>query len=286
MENWDRKREKTGMIETYLLDSSTLPDPLAHSGGMAGFLLPKERVEKIHRIRHLDARKQCFGAGLLLNYALKQACGIKQAAGIRYNPWGMPYLDPVPFNLSHTGRYVIISIWNAKRQREAGGVSLHCAQDAQPAEESMPQDGICIGCDIEQIKAYRQKTARRFFTQTEYACLEAADEQLQAEWFCRYWTRKESVMKMTGLGMELPMDLFDISTSGRLRADRKKVMEWQAALKERHRPEHGRAARLLLEERVFFKEYSYDGCCITVCSTMGQYASGIYPVGNRQLRNI
>lgn len=285
------------MIVTYLLDIRTLPDPMEEKGILDG--LPPERIEKISRLRHPASRKQSLGAGLLLEHGLHQSaafCGDKKqgvyGAEIceklyRYNGkqedrraapvisrgvYGKPYLADsgmsrttqdmfyaIPFNLSHTGRYVIASV-------------MFCG------ECGMRSDAV-IGCDIEQVKHYNPRIARRFFTQAEYRQLEDADARQQAELFCRYWTRKESVLKMTGLGMSLPMDLFEISSGSVTVPDQERLKAWREAAEGKAQSEaFGAAEKLLLGSAVYLKEYRYDGCCITVCSTYDRFAPQITAV--------
>lgn len=237
------------MITTYLLDSSALPDPLQCPETLAA--LPEGRAEKICRLKHPDARRQSFGAGLLLQYILGQG------AKIHYNGFGKPLSAQAVFNLSHSGGYIILSICKDTRIREDGST--------------------CIGCDIETIKAYNRKTAKRFFTETEYRYLESiSDTAIQAEHFSCYWTKKESVLKLTGLGMSLPMDCFDVSSSDRPIADIKKLTAWSAVGKDNgHAEEYAKAASLLLHVPLYFKEYRYGGCCITVCSSLDSFAQEI-----------
>lgn len=92
----------------------------------------------------------------------------------------------VPFNLSHSGEYVM------------------CAACVDGKAES-------IGCDLEKIGPVREKVARRFFCPEEYdTIMEGDSEQAKTERFYRYWVLKESFMKATGKGMALAADSFCI----------------------------------------------------------------------------
>lgn len=288
------------MVVTYLLDCAALPDPLEHEGMLSG--LPKERVWKIRRLKPPGARKQSFGAGLLLDHVLRQEAGhfgagllddsFRQEAGhceekrmdgsgagnpcrteIQYNACGKPFSGNVPFNLSHTGNYVILSIWHSEGAQPIDGF-----RQAKASGRAAP-DGLHIGCDMEQVKGYEPRTARRFFTGEEYLSLESvAGKKSQAELFCRYWTRKESVLKLVGLGLALPMDLFDVCRGDRAIVDREKTMDWYGAAREKEKPEYKTALGLLLGKQLYFQEYWHEGCCITVCSTVGQFAAHVQQV--------
>lgn len=238
------------MIQTYVLRTDMLPDeiqqPLEWEACMRK--ISRERAEKIRKIRHAQAKKQSLGAGLLLQY-VKRKKGPK--AQITREAYGKPACADAAFNLSHTVDAVILSIWEGEDTAQ-----------------------IMIGCDVEQIKTYRPGVARRFFTKEEYRSLEAvSDPREQAEWFCRYWTKKESVMKMTGLGLSLPMDLYDIRQAKAV-TDCEKTQAWyeKECKKGQMKAELARAAHILLHETMYFKEYGYEKCRIAVCSTSDQFA--------------
>lgn len=68
-----------------------------------------------------------------------------------------------------------------------------------------------IGVDIEQVKKRDElKLAKRFFTQTEYQWLAAHATKDISPAFFKLWTRKEAVLKATGLGLHLPLDSFNV----------------------------------------------------------------------------
>lgn len=331
------------MIKTYIIETDTLPDPLEQAGLMNGF--PKERIEKITRIRHPGARKQSFGAGLLMREILRKTAGkstvqtqmripqqtlgqiaqqtqmqiLQQGQGqisqqtlgqisqqtlgqilqqtqiqisqqgqgqisqqiltktlagtggsaqIFYNSFGKPCLKDKVFSLSHTKNFAALSVW-----QETDGT------EPEPLEDSLrPLEGktqVLLGCDIEIMQPYNSRIARRFFTQNEYRNLEeAASEQEKASLFGRYWTRKESVMKLTGLGMALPMDVFDVC-GNTASVNREKIKDWEASVKEKPQPEYRQAVEILLNQELFFKEYRKDAYCMTVCSTKNQFAEEI-----------
>lgn len=237
------------MIRTYILRTDMLPDEINHPVEWEACMrkISNERAGKIRQIRHVQTKKQSLGAGLLLQYVSRRKGGRMQ---ITKGAYGKPVCADVPFNLSHTDDAVILSVWE-------GGDAAECM----------------IGCDIEQIKTYRPGVARRFFTKAEYSSLEAiGDPQIQAEWFCRYWTKKESVMKMTGLGLSLPMDLFDIRDSQAV-ADDEKTKAWyeKEQKKGQMKAELARAVHVLLHETMYLKEYCYEKCRIAVCSTSDQF---------------
>lgn len=240
------------MITTYWMDSSSLPDLSKDPTEWNACLqrLPRERAEKIRCIRHPDSRKQSLGAGLLLQEALDR---LAPSAKISALPYGKPVCKQAAFNLSHTKDRVILSIW------EGGRLPL----------EKEDRDYL-IGCDIEPVRPCRLHIAQRFFTESEYRSLEAVkDPRIQDEWFCRYWTKKESVIKLTGLGMSLPLHLFDVQGS-QVRADPEQILTWSSKASENvqkdKRLEIQKITEILLEKLLFFKEYRLQEYCVTVCS--------------------
>ncbi len=87
--------------------------------------------------------------------------------------------DHFHFNISHAGDYVV------------GVVS----------------DGE-VGCDIERNVNAPLEIAEHYFYSAEREYIEAASDPGKA--FFTLWTLKESYMKMTGRGMSLPLDSFEI----------------------------------------------------------------------------
>ena len=76
--------------------------------------LPTSRIEKINRLVKEEDKKLSLGAGLLLNFSIKDYCekkGIpcpKLPFDITKNEYGKPMVNCVwlCFNLSHSGKYV------------------------------------------------------------------------------------------------------------------------------------------------------------------------------------
>lgn len=152
--------------------------------------LSAERQEKIQARRFEKDRLQVLGAGLLLDYGLRDY-GLRECdAAIAYKGNGKPYLADYPrihFNLSHSGS-MVMAVFSDRE----------------------------IGCDIERRQEARMSVARRFFTEEETAQLEAqAPGEERNRLFFRLWTLKESYLKVTGEGMRMPLDSFAISLEDR-----------------------------------------------------------------------
>lgn len=78
------------------------------------------------------------------------------------------------YNISHSGDYAV------------------CVVSKRP-----------IGIDIEQVRAYKPKLARRVCSEEELTLL--AQSKDPARMFCRLWTLKESFVKCTGTGISVPL---------------------------------------------------------------------------------
>lgn len=149
--------------------------------------LSPERRSKVDRMRFEKDKCLSLGAGALLEAALA-AEGVSDFT-MTVSHDGKPRLaheKNVHFNLSHSGTKVMCALSDSE-----------------------------IGCDVEQIKESDMKIAKRFFHPAEYEALMQCGDTERNGLFFRYWTLKESFMKATGLGLQLPLDAFCIVLDGR-----------------------------------------------------------------------
>ena len=63
-----------------------------------------------------------------------------------------------------------------------------------------------VGCDIEKIGEFREGVATRYFSKRENEYISQFDSYAKRDEFYRFWTMKESYLKMTGEGMSLSLD--------------------------------------------------------------------------------
>ncbi len=96
--------------------------------------------------------------------------------------YGLP--EEAVYNLSHSGRYALCAFSD--------------------------KDAVKVGCDVEEVKDYREPVARRFFCPDEYRHIMGEKEDDRADRFYRYWVLKESFMKATRQGMALDICSFEI----------------------------------------------------------------------------
>ena len=144
-------------------------------------------------------------------------------------PEGKPYFQDFPdfhYNISHSGKYVVCGMI-------CGG------KDPQP-----------VGIDIQEIPADPNralKIADHFFSDEEKESLHAlvceGDSSSALLLFCRYWTARESYIKLTGRGLAEPFSNFKPNL------------------------DHGRIITSEIEKEVYLMECSApEGYCVSVCS--------------------
>lgn len=145
---------------------------------------PERRQRADRYLRKEDAHR-CIIAGGLLRYALRSALGTDQAAIARTSS-GKPFIpdqEDFHFNLSHSGRWVVIA-WASRP----------------------------VGIDVETVlmDESKENLARRFFHTDEQAYLFAVSGENRARRFFEIWTKKESYLKYLGTGINRSLDSFSV----------------------------------------------------------------------------
>lgn len=168
-------------LECWYSDVEELMDPVRFSEGMKR--LPfKERRERLLRFRMEKDRALSLGAGLLLKKSLREFGAVDLT--LRENEHGKPYLarhNDIHFNLSHSGTIAV------------------CAVSDCP-----------VGVDTEQPQQCREGVARRFFTKDEVDYVRNREDRDKA--FIKIWVRKESYLKLLGLGLSKAPESFSVLT--------------------------------------------------------------------------
>ena len=166
------------MVKLYVADILSLPDPLSVPEVLQ--TLPLERQKRIHNMKQEKSRKQSMGVGLLLQKVL--ALYHMQDSDVFVDEHGKPKVEGLEFSLSHSGNLVL------------------CAVSEEP-----------VGCDIERLREAPKGVAERYFSDAEQAYLShfSADEH-DREFFW-IWTMKESYVKMTGEGLRVSFEAYEIA---------------------------------------------------------------------------
>ncbi len=181
--------------------------------------MSRERQDKITQHKMESDRRRSLGAGIALNAILKQYGLNPRETRLEYGTNGKASVAGRPdihFNLTHSGDYAA---------------------------------GVCgvspVGIDIEGIGVMKEKVARRFFHEGEYRYLEQIEDgQQKQEVFFRLWVLKESFMKVTGLGMGLALNAFEIRFQG----------------------QEIEVAQDVDDMKYYFKEFSLENSRMAVCS--------------------
>ena len=162
-------------MKLYRININDLDDPQQNKGLLES--VGVERRKKILRYYMSEDRKRSLGAGIIIEQILNEN-GLSEGH-LKYSENGKPVADNLFFNVSHAGDYVV-------------GVLSDCE----------------VGCDIEKNANAPLEVAEHYFYHSELAYIKAAEDKDKA--FFTFWTLKESYMKMTGRGMSLPLDSFEV----------------------------------------------------------------------------
>lgn len=134
---------------------------------------PQERLDNILKINHLQGRREKVAAYELLVEMMREEGCLEQWPLFHYDENGKPRLSNYPdlhFNISHC--------------KKAVAVALHDAE---------------VGIDVECRRAVSQALMERVCCAEELSLIRSsADAELE---FIRLWTRKEALLKCTGVGI-------------------------------------------------------------------------------------
>ena len=165
-------------------------------------MVPPSRREKVDALIPRASKNLSLGVGVLLEQA-KNMLGLRDEDISSVE--NVERKAPFYYNLSHSGQRGICAVSDVR-----------------------------IGCDVEKIETdesraeTKMKISGRFFSKGEAEHLRALFEikddlpelerrarmESAAEIFYKYWTLKESVLKVTGQGLAMPLDSFEVDLRG------------------------------------------------------------------------
>jgi 4'-phosphopantetheinyl transferase len=158
------------------------------------FLSPEE-VNRTKRFLAEGPRLRYLLSHAALRIVLSECVGIApKELRFEHTSKGKPFLASsgscfasTHFNLSHSGDVAVIAV---SRDRE-------------------------LGVDVEELNPRRaeQEIADRFFAEAEKRLLRALTGAEMVRKFYQFWTRKEAVLKATGLGIAAGLEQLDVSAS-------------------------------------------------------------------------
>lgn len=234
------------IIDCYLFDINELKEETIYQYILN--LLPEvglwnERRERILAYLKIEDKMRSIGAGLLLKHIFD--INHMNYTDLKKNEYGKLYIDgleKVKFNISHSGDFVVCTIGSSEN-----------------------------GVDIEK-NIYGIDIARKFFTKNEYQRI----VQGTADMFTRIWTLKEAYMKEKGMGLNIPLDSFEVHP-GTI----KEITDGYCL-----------TALSILEETVVtndfemqFREFKIKDYCISICSK-AMITDKIYKIGVSQLIRV
>lgn len=156
------------MKNIYLFDISPLSDVCIFKKYYNS--CPQYRKDKINALKNKTDRMLSLGSEILLSFGMADF-GIYEY-NILTTESGKPYAQNLnlQFNLSHSGKYVAAAFSDK-----------------------------AIGIDIETPRKINPGLTKRYFSEAELKHFETCDKH-ELE-FLKIWTRKESLLKATGIGI-------------------------------------------------------------------------------------
>lgn len=165
-------------MNLFLWNVADMADPKEHEELLAG--VPEWRREKILRYLLPSDRKLSLGAWRLLEKAL-ELNGLA-ASDVTIGQNGKLQCGKLHFNLSHSVDMALCVV-----------------------------SDVPVGCDIEKVKKAPNEVAEHTFTANERKYLAAGCDEAECNHrFFKVWTIKESYLKMTGEGIQLPLTRVEI----------------------------------------------------------------------------
>ncbi len=165
-------------VELYLMNITNIVEEKKET--KLAELISVYRLNKLNKFIYREDYLRSLYAECLLRFLLcKKIPAINSDIHIEYARYGKPYINgnnKIEFSISHSGNWVVVAISN-----------------------------ITAGVDIEEIKHKDSLVIERFFSSNEkddiYENIKTSDEK-----YYKLWTLKESYMKFTGLGLQVPIE--------------------------------------------------------------------------------
>ena len=165
-------------IKSYLFDVSSLNDD---SFNKLLLSVKQYRRDKINKLALKESKYLSLGVELLIRKACEDFGIDYLSEEIVIGEYGKPSFKNSKFffNTSHSGKYALCVISDVE-----------------------------VGCDIEEVKEYKERVAKRFFTEKENNYLELSNDK--DDLFYRFWTLKESYFKCLGKGFGISLNSFEM----------------------------------------------------------------------------
>lgn len=158
-------------VELYLIHTDFLDEEQVFKKKLQ--TVSEGRREKVLSYKIREDQKRSLAAGLLLEQILNErGYSGDMVAAEESGKLYLPGVDDFFFSLSHSGEYAACVV-----------------------------SDVPVGVDIQQKRETRANIARRFFQCEEAEHIEKQPKEKQTDMFFRYWTGKESYLKLKGEGI-------------------------------------------------------------------------------------
>ncbi len=164
--------------------------------------LSEERKKRVLRLKSSEAALKCMLTGLFLRYGLEQTGENSLYDRVLIGDNGKPFIrgNPLYFNLSHSGNYIVLLI-----------------------------SDVPCGIDIQKKASYNERLCHRVMSRQEEALIrEAENDERRALLFTASWSGKEAFLKYTGDGIQASMsglDMWDYADIWRVWYRNKEALE-------------------------------------------------------------
>ena len=150
-------------------------------------LLPTHEIEATGRLLTAELRKSRLVARAVLRTILGRYMDLPpREVPLSRTDFGKPYTPDGPsFNLSHSGRLVLVAV--------------------------RPSGRLGVDIEVHRPSTDLEAIARRFFTKEEWEGV-ARDPSGVSQAFHRTWVRKEALLKGLGTGLQTPLNRFSVET--------------------------------------------------------------------------
>lgn len=146
------------------------------------------RQNRAKKMRKRESLLHCIGAEICLSVALN----LPLPLSLKTESGGKPFIENAPqFNLSHSGNFVV------------------CAVDDKP-----------IGVDIERTSRMKGSIFNRIASPLEKEKAAATQDGELLEYYCSVWTKKESILKLTGEGIRKKLSTVCTESEGCYRTEK------------------------------------------------------------------
>lgn len=177
-------------IELYLIHTEFLDEESVFQRKMQQ--VSTKRRERVLSYKVREDQKRSLAAGLLLERILNEYGYSSEMVAVEENgKLFLPGVDDFFFSLSHSGEYAACVI-----------------------------SDVPVGVDIQKKRMTKASIAKRFFQWEEAERIENASEMSKEDLFFRYWTGKESYLKLTGQGLGGGLDSFFVDLDEMMIVDR------------------------------------------------------------------